>query len=237
MRYLFILLALVAAYLAFETARSVSFIRISARLISEAKPFEKASGTRSMLVLGDSTAVGVGAPSDGTVAGRLSAALDASVENYAVSGAQTRDLKGQIDRAKKSSYDLILVHIGANDIIRFHSVKDTSALLDESLARLRGKSEHVVLLTAGKVGKAPFFPHGLGWIWTVRSKALRSSFMPVAEKNGVAYVDLYTMPDPFNADPDRYYAPDGLHLTGDGYGFWYEATQAEMEKKWPDLLR
>lgn len=236
MKIVFILLALVAAYLAFETARTIQHIRISAKLIEDAHGFTRENGERTLLILGDSTAVGVGSPSDLSVAGRLSSALDASAENYAMSGAQTKDLTSQVAHAQKEMYDMILVQIGANDIIRFHNTAETVALLDESLKLLRQKSDHVVLLTAGKVGKAPFFPHGLGWLWTSHARKMRAEFMSVTEKNSVAYIDLYNIPDPFNADPERYYAPDGLHLTGDGYGFWFDAVQSEIAARWPTLL-
>lgn len=237
MKIIFIVLALVAAYLAFETARTIQHIRVSAKLIEEAQAFTHENGERTLLVLGDSTAVGVGSPSGLTVAGRLSVALNASTENYAVSGAQTSDLASQIERAQKAKYDVILVQIGANDIIRFHNTSDTARLLDESLKILIQKSDHVVLLTAGKVGKAPFFPHGLGWLWTSHANKLRAAFMSTAEKNSVAYIDLYSIPDPFNADPTRYYAPDGLHLTGDGYGFWFDAVKSEIISRWSELLK
>ena len=59
-----------------------------------------------MLVLGDSTAVGIGAmrPEE-SVAGRVSNFLNADrVENYAVSGAVTNDLNEQMKNAALPKY-------------------------------------------------------------------------------------------------------------------------------------
>jgi lysophospholipase L1-like esterase len=157
------------------------------------------------------------------------------VENHAVSGAVTADLAGQIAQAQKSHYDLILIQIGANDIIRFHSPSATAQTLDAALRSLQPKSDRIVLLTAGKVGEAPFFPRLLSWLWTWQASRMRTQFIAVTNADGVAYVDLYNAPDPFNSDPARYYAPDGLHLTADGYGFWFDQVQQTIVTHWPDL--
>jgi lysophospholipase L1-like esterase len=236
MKYVLIALSvLVVGYVGFEFFRIARLAFTSVKLTEEAMPFIRTGGTRSMLVLGDSTAVGVGSAAQETVAGRLAQLLDSSAENYAKSGALTADLSGQISSATREHYDIVLVHIGANDIIRFHSVGETASELDEALVVLREKSDHVVLLTAGKVGEAPFFPQLFSWLWTRQAARLRTVFMTTAEKRGVAYVDLFSAPDPFSEDPVRYYAPDGLHLTGAGYGFWFEEVRKEIESRWPEF--
>jgi len=229
------LLLVVAAYVAYEYIRMSALIRVSGVLVAEAQPYQSGTGTVSVLVLGDSTAVGVGATSSESVAGRLGAYLHASVENHAKSGAVTADLAGQIAQAKNTRYDIVLIQIGANDIIRFHAPSTTAAQLDAALASLQPKSDRIVLLTAGKVGEAPLFPRLFGWLWTWQTARLREQFMTTLAKHNAAYVDLYAKPDPFNADPARYYAPDGLHLTGDGYAFWFDALRETVHSSWPDL--
>ena len=231
-----VLVVAVVCYIGYEFVRMSRLVRVSAGLVEATYPYMKNEGAKTLLVLGDSTAVGVGAPANLTVAARLSGALDASTENYSKSGAVTADLLAQIAHAKRARYDAILIHIGANDIIRFHNVGKTREELDASIKEISQKSDHIILLTAGKVGRAPFFPKLFGWLWTRQSAALRSQFIVVAEKYNIAYVDLYNGPDPFSEDPQKYYAPDGLHLTGDGYGEWYKQVAAAMESKWPGFL-
>jgi lysophospholipase L1-like esterase len=228
-------LLIVVAYVGYEYVRITSLINVSEKLVSEAHAYQSATGTLSVLVLGDSTAVGVGSPSQESVAGRLGTYLNASVENHAVSGAVTADLAGQIAQAKKPHYDLVLIQIGANDIIRFHSPTGTAQTLNAALRSLQPKSDRIVLLTAGKVGEAPFFPRLFGWLWTWQAARMRTQFMAVASADNVAYVDLYNAPDPFSSDPTRYYAPDGLHLTGEGYGFWFDQVQQTIQTRWPVL--
>ena len=65
---------------------------------------------------------------------------------------------------------------------------------------------------------------------------MRTQFMAITAADGVAYVDLYSIPDPFSSDPSRYYAPDGLHLTADGYEFWFEQVQKVIQARWPELV-
>lgn len=236
MKYVLIICALVAlGYVLFETVRITRLVRVSSKLVEQARGYQSDTGQLHMLVLGDSTAVGVGSDSKDTVAGRMSAALNTSVENYAVSGAKTRDVLDQISSAQKQRYDIVLIQVGANDIIRFSTIgrlkRDISSVLDEASTL----SDHVVLITAGKVGKAPFFPKALGWVWTMRANTVRTHFMTAAQQENAAYVDLYSAKDNFNSDPDRYYAPDGLHLTADGYEFWYQEMLKTIQSKWPEI--
>ncbi len=237
MKPLILLVVLVViVYSAYEIMRLVYFAHLSRGLVLHAEAFERTGGTRSLLVLGDSTAVGVGAEDAAqSVAGRLSNALDASVENYAKSGAVSADIASQLARAKKGAYDVVLVQVGANDVIDLHDPDAASAALEEALVDVRTKSEHVVLLTSGKIGEAPLFPWFVRSYLTRRAADLRERFKTIADKYDAVYVDLYAIDDPFASDPERYYAPDGLHLTGDGYGFWYAQVNIAIEAKWPDL--
>jgi lysophospholipase L1-like esterase len=236
MRYVWAAVVLiVVAYAGYEYLRISVLVGVSGKLVNEAYAYQNATGTLSVLVLGDSTAVGVGSPSQDSVAGRLGTYLNASVENHAVSGAVTTNLAKQIMQTQRPHYDLILIQIGANDIIRFHSPAATAKTLDAALKSLKPKSDRIVLLTAGRVGDAPFFPRLFGWLWTWQASRMRAQFMTVANADNIAYVDLYSAPDPFNSDPVRYYAPDGLHLTGDGYGYWFDQVRQTIQGRWPEI--
>lgn len=236
MKYALLFLAIIiVAYCTWEYIRISRFIQVSGALVADAVPFSRTEGNLRLLVLGDSTAVGVGSTAPETVAGRLADELDASVENYAVSGAKTRDIAQQFSHKTTDAYDLVLIQVGANDIIRFSALGPLHKDIRAALKDARSVSDKVVLITAGKVGQAPFFPNGFGWLWTMRAHAVREDFMVAAQEHGAAYVDLYSAKDPFATDPQRYYAADGLHLTGDGYGFWYEETLKVIHSHWPEL--
>lgn len=229
-------IAVLLSYLVLEIVPISHAMKVSADLVARTRSFQRAEGTQSMLVVGDSTAVGIGASDPrNTVAGRLSAYLDASVENYAVSGAVAADLAGQIAEAKKNRYDLVLVQIGANDVIKLLSLKSAQESLDTALETLEEKSDRIVVLTAGKIGNAPLFPWFIGPLFTYRSSLLRERFIATGAAHGATYIDLFAMKDPFNTDPTRYYGPDGLHLADDGYAFWYEAVKTGVGVRWPEI--
>lgn len=232
-----ILVLIVALYVAYEAARVGYLAYVSSGLVAEAQRFERSGGAREILVIGDSTAVGVGAASaEVSVAGRLAGAHDFSVENHAVSGAVVADLAAQLALASRDRYDLILIQAGANDVIQLHHLDAANTEMRSVLKDVHKRSDRVVLLTAGKIGEAPIFPWFIRSLMTGRAKELRDMLSATAREEGVAYVDLYNIPDPFASDPRRYYAPDGLHLTGDGYGFWEDEVVKTIEGAWPGFL-
>ena len=107
------------AFSLFELKKTTA---ISMQLIGKTTPFQlvTANAEFPVLVLGDSTAVGVGA-------NQMSESLPAlfaqhvratQVENYASSGTTVRELSSQIAHAKRSHYQYILVQIGANDVTK-----------------------------------------------------------------------------------------------------------------------
>ncbi len=232
-----VLAVAVLAYVLAESARVVRLVRIGRALAMSARVYTNTTGRFSVLVLGDSTAVGVGATDpEESVAGRLCSLLDASVENYARSGATVSDLLRQRALAKREHYDLILIQAGGNDIIKLHSLRESSRTMQRLLSVIEKKSERIALLTAGRIGYAPFFPKLIAPLMTSRSLILRSLFIRIAQKNNVLYVDLLGMSSVLNSDPARYYAADMLHLSGAGYGVWFEKLESEMRARWPELF-
>ena len=203
-------------------------LRAAAVTVAQTKPYTRGEAPKgtALLVVGDSTAYGVGAETPAvSTASRVGDALGASVENYARSGGKTREVLAQLNKAQKEKYDVILIQVGANDIMQFSSNVQTQAELDVALQRAKELSSTVVLLTCGDIGAAPLWPWPVGYLYTYRAQVLREKFMNTAQKYGVHYVDLLTKPDTYSTDPARYYAPDGLHLSGEGYALWAQYIQ------------
>jgi lysophospholipase L1-like esterase len=148
----------------------------------------------SMLVLGDSTAYGVGAATpEETTAGHVSQSLGLIyVENRAVSGARTRDLFEQFSQARLPRYDIALIQVGANDIIYGTSVARASKELDQFLALVTAHASTTVLLTSGDIGTAPLWPWPLNHVYTWRTKALRKEFMRISNAYAVKYIDIFS---------------------------------------------
>ena len=117
MKYLIIILiVLILGLVIFYSITFKNKISLSNSLIKTAVPFEQKGdfNKHPILVLGDSTGVGVGAelPKD-SVAGRLYEKTNSEyLENYSVSGALVEDLDSQINKIEKEKYSTILIQVG-----------------------------------------------------------------------------------------------------------------------------
>lgn len=206
----------------------------SRALLAASRPYTQSpeQPVAHVLVIGDSTAVGTGAASDFSVAGRLGAEFsDIHIENRAVNGAVVQGVHTQLREAARERYALVVIHAGANDVLRFRNIDDTAAEIDALLASASERAEQVVFLTAGNIGLAPAFFPPLSYLYTARTKALRARVLTLAKTHDVAYVDLFKprSEDIFLRDIQRYYAPDGLHLSAEGYGYWYEQIRLHID--------
>jgi len=227
------LVLLVLGVVVSSAVNTLSKARASKALMAQEMPYrnETTNDTKTMLVLGDSTGVGVGARKpEESVAGRVAAYVGATyTENYAVSGAAVADLPPQIAQAKKSQYDLILIHIGGNDILGFHDPKKVAPELTRILGTLP-EAKKVVVLSAGNVGGATIFPHVLRFFHTRLTLAYHAAFADAVKSTPAVYVNLYLPPgkDPFLKDPKKYLAADGLHPSSEGYELWFEQLKTAL---------
>ncbi len=221
---------LVLSYIAFWSGNLYLKARASREIMQVDMTFrhETEDFTKTFLVLGDSTGAGVGAsaPEDG-VSGRVAAYIGAThTENYAVSGAETHELLGQMAKAKLPRYDLILIQIGGNDILAFHSAHKTAEELKTVLQKLPDAGQ-VVILSAGNVGGATIFPPPVRPFHTWLNQKYHTAFAKAASTTGAVYVNLYDSPeqDPFKENPELYFSEDGLHPSSEGYKLWFEKVK------------
>ncbi len=225
------LVALAASfsYLGYAYARFQSLRITSESLVRIALPFERPTGHPVILILGDSLGVGVGAEKlEESIAGRLGSLYPQNaIENHAVSGARIADLPAQLAEVKRSEYAFILIHIGANDIIRFRQAGDAARELSAYLSEAKKLSPHVIFLTAGDVGRTRFFPWFLNPYYHRATLRYHAEFARIAGETGTTYVNLYKSreEDLFTKDPKHYYSADMLHPSGEGYALWFEEVQ------------
>ena len=232
---LFILGGLVLLLLAYWSVRFYLTVQVAKRLIEDAVPYERtaADPSRTMLVLGDSTAVGIGADTpEESVAGRIAEeiAFD-SVENHAVSGAVVGDLKAQVASASRASYDLILIQVGGNDIIRFTSADTAGETLRDALQSLPA-ADRVIMISAGNVGGATLFPWPVRPFHTKLNREYHDIFAQVAAEEGITYVNFKDAASTkeIQDNPDIYLAADGLHPSSEGYRLWFEEIRPYLPR-------
>lgn len=232
--FVVLLLMLAAAPVTYWGCVFLQKYQISRALIRQATPYSQLGNNyaTTLLVLGDSTGVGVGAVrSEDSVAGRLASAVHATyVENRAVSGAVVADIAQQLSSAALTKYDIILIQVGGNDIVRFHNPKATAEKLSSSIRTAVAHSGKTILMSAGNVGATTNFPEPMRPWYTKLTLRFHEAFGVMAAKEGATYVNLYESPesDPFRADPDRYLAIDGFHPSSEGYGLWFERLEATV---------
>lgn len=191
-----------------------------------------------ILVIGDSTAYGTGAKTpDQSTAGYIHQDYpNAEIINLAQNGAQFDDVINQLTQAT-GTFDLVLIQAGANDILYFTPLNTAKKNLEALLVKTKQYSENIVLLTSGNIGAAPIFMPPLSWVYSYRSEKYLAAFEVIATNKEVSFVKLFQTKknDPFTTDRYKYYAADGLHLTSEGYYFWYQKIKETMQQTYIKL--
>lgn len=176
----------------------------------------------TLLIVGDSTAVGTGASQPwASVAGLLAQKFpDLLIENRARDGAQFADVMAQLEGTKR--FDRVLIMAGANDVIRLRRLDHLRGDIDRVTQRAHQITNQVVLMPAGNVGNAPFFFVPLSWFMEWRSRKLHALVVDAARNNAAVYVNLFHErdEDPFVQRPELN-ATDGLHPSDAGYQVWF----------------
>ncbi len=184
---------------------------------------------RKILFLGDSTAVGTGAQCHHeSVAGYFGKDYpQANIINISRNGLKLNELLQLWVPAPGDRYDLVVIQVGGNDILRFTPYEEIAADLPQLLARAKSVADQVVILHSGNVGIAPVFIWPFDRIMTARTLKIRAIYQAHAKASGVIYIDLfrYLANDPMVGDIGYFYSPDGLHPSGKGYQKWYEQIQ------------
>jgi lysophospholipase L1-like esterase len=230
---LYALLAILLAPAAAVVALYASRIRFSKRLVAQTRPVQQMppSCRRTIVVAGDSTAFGVGALPTESTAGRIAAAFPyARVINVARSGSRVGHVIEQLDSLDIESADLVLIHACANDVLEFRSVDKVERDLRDALTRAGRMSKNVVLMPGHNFSVAPFFLRPISWFVARHAARIHPIIKRVTGELGIVFVDLIgsTHEAPFMQEPRRYYCPDGLHPSGEGYALWFAALIAQV---------
>ena len=183
---------------------------------------------RRVLILGDSTGVGIGAecPTQ-SIAGLLAAECrGAEVVNLSVSGATLGDVSGQLRRLSHhpgARFDLVLLHVGGNDILRSPNLAVMQQAAEALLPRLQEAGERVVWVGPGDVGLAPLFRPPFSWWLSRRSRLACELFHRLAQKHDVEYLGFHggEHRDLLVRQRERFFAVDGFHPNSHGYRYCY----------------
>jgi len=188
-----------------------------------------------IVILGDSTGVGIGAqrPED-SIAGLLAAEFpQADIVNVSQSGARVAHVASQAGRCARLGwhFDLALLHVGGNDVLRAtpipHLVVASGALM-EQMPRL---ADRTIWLGHLNIGLAPLFPPPYSWLMAARSRAAARVFAACAQAHGVQFIDFSSSDhsEHFLRERRDSFAVDGLHPSSAAYRYGYEAARAAIQ--------
>lgn len=178
-----------------------------------------------LLVLGDSTAVGVGSDSQesalpGNLARELHDRWDRGVEWLAVgkSGATARDLlERYLPRALEGSYDFVFLTVGANDALQIRGRDAFSRDVRSILTQLRDRNPDAVLMMSSLPAFYRFelLPQPLKHNLYLHSSSLESGARAVVASFDNAFMS--PKPPPYT---EGFFATDLFHPSSRGYRDW-----------------
>jgi lysophospholipase L1-like esterase len=182
--------------------------------------------------LGDSTAAGVGAnAATDALPQRVARALDRPVDLtvLAVSGDRVADVvHDQVGRLAELRPDIVLVSIGANDVVHLTSRARFRSGYDRLVASIPDGAL-VVLLGVPDMGAPPRLAQPLRAIAGHRGRTLDRVVKSVARAVDAVYVNIAGETGPtMRSDTARYFAEDRYHPSGAGYGVWSDAVLRQL---------
>lgn len=195
-------------------------------------PATATSDALAMVWLGDSTAAGVGASdADRALPRRVAAALERPVEltSLAVSGDRVADVVAdQVDQLAELRPDVVLVSIGANDVVHLSSRADFRRGYDALVAAVPAGAL-LVILGVPDMGAPDRYLQPLRSIAGLRGRQLDEVSRAVARDNDAVYVDIAGETGPqMRADRGRYFAADRYHPSDEGYALWADAVLEQL---------
>lgn len=221
-------------FIGWQYIRTKQYITIGKQLVAETIPYEQhpQNPTQHILVIGDSSAVGVGASTSTlSVAGRIGTDFPtADITNRAVSGAKIHEIAEQLKDIEQR-YDLIVIHAGGNDIAQFTPLDNVRKSLNTLLPIAEAKAPQVILLHGNDFGSSKLLPIGTRWAFSKRTKQMRDIFSAETANRPTQYIDILVNKDqdPFYMAPRKYYAADFFHPSEFGYEFWYKQIQPYLQ--------
>lgn len=189
------------------------------------------------VVLGDSTAAGLGAdtPKDSypsLLAERLAGeGYRVEMTSLGISGATVADLLSeQVPRAVEMRPDLVFVGIGANDVTHVTPLDEVRAGMVDVIERLKGMGATVVVSGVPDMRAAAFYEplrSVAGW----RGASVAAAIGDAAAAEDVVVVPLAAETYPFfAADPEAHNSSDDFHPSSIGYARWATAIFPYLQR-------
>jgi lysophospholipase L1-like esterase len=187
---------LLIIYIAYTVIRMRSLIAQGKRKAIPSKPYFRVvkDTDQHILILGDSTMYGAGIKDPNNAMGALLGAKypAAGVETHAANGEKIKDLHNQLKKAHYKHYDIIVIGIGGNDIIRFSRYTTIQRELTAFLEEASQIAKQIILCHCVNVGNIGFFRFPLNYIYDYRTRKLSHLYTKIVTQfPKTHYVNFY----------------------------------------------
>jgi lysophospholipase L1-like esterase len=224
-------MALLAPLLLMQARQAV---RRAPRIPAASGPVQGTAGhgepLRRLLVIGESTAAGVGARTHaqalpGALAAELSGRLGGTINWLArgKGGATARTVLAELVPAGQGPFDMTVLTVGTNDLFDRRAMQPWAADLRNLIQALDGRGHdrendrgRVIVSGMPPVHLAPGIPQPLRFVLGRRARAMDRITRQVAVSCRATYVPINVPP----AGSSRLFASDGFHPSEDGYREW-----------------
>jgi lysophospholipase L1-like esterase len=187
-----------------------------------------------LVVVGDSTAIGVGAGSldrsyPVLLAQRLAGDFTVRLGVAGRSGARWADVARQLaPKVSELAPDIILIAVGGNDAIHFTPLRRLDRDIGRALDGLAETGSKVVV-GLGPRFDTPALMRPLRDLVDARCRAVNRRIVKQAQRRTVLVLDLRaSIGRRFARDPRRYHSEDLFHPGPEGYALWAEALAGPL---------
>jgi lysophospholipase L1-like esterase len=195
------------------------------------RPFEvhPPRGRARVLLLGDSTGVGVGAlrPED-RLCGLLAAEFpEIEIVNRCRAGARLAETQNQLAPlvAAGERFDLALLLVGGNDVLRLTPQWLLANQARSLLGSVRDVARRTVWMGCADIGSAPLFAPPLSWWLSWQTARTMRLLAREACAHKVDFIDFVEEGALFASDTGTFFADDGLHPSAACYRHCFEVLK------------
>jgi acyl-CoA thioesterase-1 len=178
------------------------------------------------VAIGDSTVEGIGASKpERNFASLIYASLkqdikNAQFHNLGIAGDRVEDvLKKQVERAVELKPDLIVLSVGANDIMQHRKLGTFKKEYNQLIEQLNQTKALIVVTNVPDLSLAPVLPKYALPYCKIQVPRFNGVIKHLVHKYGVVFVDLYQQSQLFHGYSELISA-DGLHPSDAGYALW-----------------
>lgn len=189
------------------------------------------------LILGDSTAVGIGGTVDNGIAVQTARHLETGhrVEllNLAVSGARISDvLDQQLPRLGGFKPDLVLLDVGANDVTHLTSARSAERAVRRIVEQLiaRNCDVRIVVTGAPDMTTPPRIPRLLRGLAGSRTRALNTVFQRETARYQLTFAPIAAETGPLFAKDRTLFSDDDFHPNDRGYATWIAVIDSALDR-------